>query len=61
MAQPLLPALAGEPTKWDEALYAFLAEKGRRSGSRRTVEGYARMLLAVLPAARQDAGPGRAG
>jgi hypothetical protein len=44
MPQPLLPALAGEPTKWDEALYAFLAEKGRRSGSRRTVEGYARML-----------------
>src|SRR4249919_1787329 len=29
---------------WDESLYAFLAEKGRRSGSRRTVEGYARML-----------------
>jgi integrase/recombinase XerC len=26
------------------ALYAFLAEKERRSGSRRTVEGYARML-----------------
>jgi Phage integrase family len=44
MPQPLLPALAGEPSKWDEALYAFLAEKGRRSGSRRTVEGYARML-----------------
>ncbi len=29
---------------WDRALYAFLAEKERRSGSRRTVEGYARML-----------------
>jgi integrase/recombinase XerC len=29
---------------WDKALYAFLAEKERRSGSRRTVEGYARML-----------------
>ena len=44
MPQPLLPALAGNPSPWDEALYAFLAEKGRRSGSRRTVEGYARML-----------------
>jgi integrase/recombinase XerC len=29
---------------WESALYAFLAEKERRSGSRRTVEGYARML-----------------
>src|SRR4051794_6068708 len=44
MHQPLLPALAGEPSPWDDALYAFLAEKGRRSGSKRTVEGYARML-----------------
>ncbi len=29
---------------WDRTLYAFLAEKERRSGSRRTVEGYSRML-----------------
>src|SRR6266581_9526749 len=29
---------------WERAMYAFLAEKERRSGSRRTVEGYARML-----------------
>src|SRR3990170_998517 len=29
---------------WDRSLYAFLAEKERRSGSRRTVEGYSRML-----------------
>lgn len=29
---------------WDRALYAFLAEKERRSGSRRTVESYSRML-----------------
>ena len=28
----------------ERALYAFLAEKERRSGSRRTVEGYSRML-----------------
>lgn len=30
--------------QWSQALYAFLAEKERRSGSRRTVEGYSRML-----------------
>jgi len=29
---------------WERALYAFLAEKERRSGSRRTVEGYYRTL-----------------
>jgi len=33
-----------ETTAWERALYAFLAEKERRSGSRRTVEGYSRML-----------------
>jgi len=31
-------------TGWQRALYAFLAEKEQRSGSRRTVEGYSRML-----------------
>jgi site-specific recombinase XerD len=29
---------------WERSLYAFLAEKERRSGSRRTVDGYSRML-----------------
>ncbi len=29
---------------WQRALYAFLAEKEQHSGSRRTVEGYYRML-----------------
>ncbi len=29
---------------WERAFYAFLAEKEQRSGSRRTVEGYSRML-----------------
>ena len=33
-----------DPTAWQQALYAFLAEKERRSGSRRTVESYSRML-----------------
>jgi integrase len=31
-------------TGWERALVAFLVEKERRSGSRRTVEGYSRML-----------------
>ena len=43
-SQPL-PALAsGDPSTWDQALYGFLVEKGNRSGSRRTVESYSRML-----------------
>ena len=41
----LLPAAtAGDVDPWEQALYAFLVEKGNRSGSRRTVEGYGRML-----------------
>ena len=40
----LLPAASSDPSPWDQALYAFLVEKGNRSGSRRTVEGYSRML-----------------
>jgi site-specific recombinase XerD len=35
-AQPL--------TDWEEAIYAFLAEKQRRSGSMRTVDAYSRTL-----------------
>ena len=45
MNPPLLPARAqGDPSTWDQALYAFLVEKGNRSGSTRTVESYSRML-----------------
>ncbi|MGC8634757.1 MAG: site-specific integrase [Candidatus Limnocylindrales bacterium] len=40
----LLPAASGDASPWDQALYAFLVEKGNRSGSQRTVEGYGRML-----------------
>jgi site-specific recombinase XerD len=39
-----LPTYAGEVTDWQQTLYAFLAEKHRRSESRRTVESYSRML-----------------
>lgn len=31
-------------TSWERALYAFVVEKYQRSGSRRTAEGYSRML-----------------
>ena len=30
--------------RWEQTIYAFLAEKERRSGSMRTVESYSRML-----------------
>ena len=33
-----------DPSAWQQALYAFLAEKHRRSGSERTVQSYSRML-----------------
>jgi integrase/recombinase XerC len=47
----LLPAAtAGGVDPWEQALYAFLVEKGSRSGSRRTVEGYGRMLWPLFRA-----------
>ena len=39
-----LPAIPVEASQWDQALYAFLIEKGNRSGLKRTVESYSRML-----------------
>jgi site-specific recombinase XerD len=36
--------LGGEVNRWEQAIYAFLAEKERRSGSTRTVQAYSRML-----------------
>ena len=45
MTPQSLPAIgSGDPSTWDQALYAFLIEKGNRSGSKRTVESYSRML-----------------
>jgi site-specific recombinase XerD len=41
--QTLVPG--GEVDRWEQAIYAFLAEKERRSGSGRTVQAYSRMLL----------------
>ena len=34
----------GDADRWQQAIYAFLAEKEQRSGSKRTVESYSRML-----------------
>ena len=39
----LLPQ-STDPSRWESALYAFLAEKHRRTGSQRTVQSYARIL-----------------
>jgi hypothetical protein len=39
-----LPRTHIDDSAWSQALYAFLAEKEQRSGSRRTVESYSRML-----------------
>ena len=33
-----------DPGRWEQAIYAFLAEKERRSGSMRTVRAYSGML-----------------
>jgi site-specific recombinase XerD len=49
MNPQLLPATAPDDVPaWQQTVVAFLAEKQRRSGSRRTVEGYARMLWPFL-------------
>lgn len=49
MNPQLLPAqLRDDAPAWTQTVVAFLAEKERRSGSRRTVEGYARMLWPFL-------------
>jgi hypothetical protein len=46
-----LPAtVLDDAPAWTQSVQAFLAEKERRSGSRRTVETYARMLWPFLGA-----------
>ncbi len=39
----LLPETT-DPSPWESALYAFLGEKHRRTGSMRTVQSYSRIL-----------------
>jgi site-specific recombinase XerC len=46
--QPLPALQSGDPSVWEQAIYAFLVEKGSRSGSTRTVESYSRMLWPFL-------------
>src|SRR6266568_3789930 len=49
MNPQLIPArLDPDVPAWTQTVQAFLAEKERRSGSKRTVEGYARMLWPFL-------------
>ena len=49
MNPQLLPAAARDDVPaWQQTVVAFLAEKERRSGSRRTVESYARLLWPFL-------------
>src|SRR5450756_3020553 len=49
MNPQLLPAqLPDDMPAWTQTVLAFLVEKERRSGSHRTVEGYARMLWPFL-------------
>lgn len=49
MNPQLLPATAPDDVPaWQQTVVAFLAEKERRSGSRRTVESYARMIWPFL-------------
>ena len=50
MTQQLSPTHARGASAWDQALYAFLVEKGNRSGSKRTVDSYSRMLWPVFGA-----------
>src|ERR1035437_7175573 len=56
MQTQYLPATASDDTSgWQQTVMEFLAEKERRSGSRRTVEGYARMLWPFLGGFRSPA------
>src|SRR5664279_5194227 len=55
MAPQLLPATTDDSAGWQQTVMAFLAEKERRSGSKRTVEGYARMLWPFLGGFRSPA------
>jgi integrase/recombinase XerC len=55
MGPQLLLATADDSSGWQQTVMAFLAEKERRSGSRRTVEGYARMLWPFLGGFRSPA------
>jgi integrase/recombinase XerC len=53
--QPIPALSSGDPSVWDQALYAFLVEKGNRSGSHRTVESYSRMLWPFFRGRTPDA------
>jgi integrase/recombinase XerC len=52
--QPVPALSSGDPSVWDQALLAFLVEKGNKSGSKRTVESYSRMLWPFFAARPPD-------
>jgi hypothetical protein len=57
MNPQLLPATATDDVPaWQQTVVGFLAEKERCSGSRRTVERYARMLWPFLTRVGSPAG-----
>ena len=47
-AQTLPTVFSGSSSTWEGSLYAFLAEKQRRSGSNRTPDSYYRTLQPFL-------------
>jgi hypothetical protein len=49
-ADAALTRQTATPDQWEQARYAFLAEKERRSGSLRAVQCYSRMLHYVFGA-----------
>jgi hypothetical protein len=51
-----LPATTTDSSGWLQTVMAFLAEKERRSGSHRTVEGYARSFRVAGAVLRYSAG-----
>ena len=53
--QPVPALSSGDPSVWDQAIYAFLVEKGNRSGSTRTVVSYSRMLWPFFNGRTPDA------
>jgi hypothetical protein len=52
---PSPAASRDDAAPWERTLYAFLGEKERRSGSKRTVDSYGRLLW--LERARRDSNP----
>ena len=57
-AQTLPTVFSGANTGWEGSLYAFLAEKQRRSGSLRTPDSYYRTLRHFFGQTAEGSRPG---